>query len=162
MLESLEHIVNRPFYIYNYLRFRLKDLGSLLKVASFVTKLDIFHPFRDVNIYCIILDLHCTGTCRTSSEIRRHLGYVIWQRPPPFPSSHRPPRAFFFFFWWGYPAEASAEERGRKDTPFHDVCSEDIKCFFSDGKKIKKNEPARTPLDKRSLDKLIGKHNFPL
>ena len=30
------------------------------------------------------------------------------------------------------------------------------------GKKIKKNEPARTPLDKRLLDKLTGKHNFPL
>lgn len=64
MLESLEYIVNRPFYIYNYLKFRLKDLGSLLKVASFVSKLDIFHPLRDVNIYCIIVDLHCTGTCR--------------------------------------------------------------------------------------------------
>ena len=54
MLESLQYIVNRPFYIYNYLKFRLKDLGSLLKVASFFGKLDIFHPLRDVNIYCII------------------------------------------------------------------------------------------------------------
>lgn len=51
MLESLQYIVNRPFYIY---KFRLKDLGSLLKVASFFGKLDIFHPLRDVNIYCII------------------------------------------------------------------------------------------------------------
>ena len=73
MLESLKYIVNRPFYIYNYLKLRLKDLGSLLKVASFVGKLDIFHPLRDVNIYCIIVtvDLHCTGTCR---KMRHRLG----------------------------------------------------------------------------------------
>ena len=37
-------------------------------------------------------------------------------RGTPFPSSHRSPRAFYFcrllIFWWGYPAGASAEERG--------------------------------------------------
>ena len=54
MLESLKYIVNRPFYMYNYLKLRLKDLGSLLKVASFVGKLDIFHPLRDVNIYIVL------------------------------------------------------------------------------------------------------------
>ena len=33
---------------------------------------------------------------QSSSEIRRHLGYIIWQRFPPFPSSCRPTRAFYF------------------------------------------------------------------
>ena len=44
-------------------------------------------------------------------EIRRHLECIIWQRLPPFPSSHCPPRSFCCFYW-DTQREPSAEERG--------------------------------------------------
>ena len=52
---------------------------------------------------CIVGRLLCWGWGERKRERAGH-------------ASHRPPRAFYFFrlliFWWGYPAGASAEERG--------------------------------------------------
>ena len=68
---------------------------------------------------CIVGRLLCCGEAgeKEKESARGTMGRgKREERLPPFPSSHRPPRAFYFcrllIFWWGYPAGASAEERG--------------------------------------------------
>ena len=48
---------------------------------------------------------------QSSSEIRRHLESIIWQRLPPFPSSHR---YYYFYFYWNIQREALRRRELRK------------------------------------------------
>ena len=48
---------------------------------------------------------------QSSSEIRRHRDRIIWQRLPPFPSSHR---YYYCYFYWNIQREALRRRELRK------------------------------------------------